>query len=143
MAFCAAAVFAQQGAGGAGQSVPAAASAVSAAADEDKEDAFTVETISGEVSGMTKNSISLIYNHDYDTGTEYEILIPVGPSTALKHKRDFSEIKKGDLISVEYEKPGEGSKRKAVARGVTFIQSGVSGLVSEAVDSTYGSAVQP
>lgn len=135
MVFCAA-VFAQQ-------ETPPASGGAAAQSEEDKEDAFTVETVSGEVAGMTKNSISLIYNRDYDTGTEYEILIPLGSSTVLKHKRDFSEIKKGDLISVEYEKPGEASKRSAIARGVTFIQTGVSGLVSEAVDSVYGSSAQP
>lgn len=96
------------------------------------EDAFTVEIVSGEVSGITPTTISLIYDRDYDTGTEYEILVPYDEKVTLKHKTKLSEIKKGDLISIEYEKPAQGSKKVAKARMITFIQSGVSSLATPA-----------
>ncbi len=102
------------------------------AAQAADEDAFTVDTVSGEVTVIGKDFISIVYDHDYDTGTEYEIMIPLEKSTALKHKKNLSEIKAGDLVSVEYEKPVEGSKRKVKARTINFIQSGISGLTTEA-----------
>lgn len=108
------------------------------AADNVDEDAFTVETVSGEVSGITKHYISIIYDRDYEAGTEEEALIPFDPNTAFKHKKSIDEIKRGDLISVEYEKPTENSKRKPRAKTINFIQSGVDNLVSEIVDNAVG-----
>jgi hypothetical protein len=105
------------------------------AADNADEDAFTVETISGEVSGMAKNSISIIYDRDYDAGTEYEVLIPIAEETAFKHKKSLQDIKVGDLVSVEYEKPAENSKRKAKAKTINFVQSGVRSLATESFSS--------
>ena len=91
---------------------------------------FTIETVSGEVSGITKKSVSIIYDKDYDNGTEYEILIPVDDKTVFRHKNNLSEIKKGDLVSVEYAEPPLGSKTKIMAKTINFVQSGVGGLVS-------------
>lgn len=108
------------------------------AADYVDEDAFTVETVSGEVSGITKNYISVIFDRDYDAGTEEEALIPIGPNTAIKHKKSINEIKKGDLISIEYENPTENSKRKPMAKTINFIQSSVDNLVSETIDNAVG-----
>lgn len=117
-------------------------SAKEKAASETQDDyAFTVETVSGEVSGIDKNYISIVYERDYDSGTEYEMLIPIDSKTAVKHKTKLADIKVGDLVSVEYEKPvpeDEVSedetfkdKRQTKARVVNFIQSGVGNLVSE------------
>ncbi|MEK7850192.1 MAG: hypothetical protein AAB213_05205 [Candidatus Omnitrophota bacterium] len=99
-------------------------------AAKQQEEAFTVESISGEVSGITKNSVSIIYNRDYDAGTEYEMLIPINEKTSVKHIRSLAEIKVGDLVSVEYEKPAENSKRKAMTKTINFIQSGVASLAT-------------
>jgi len=69
------------------------------------------------------------------------MLIPIDSKTAVKHKTKLADIKVGDLVSVEYEKPvpeDEVSedetfkdKRQTKARVVNFIQSGVGNLVSE------------
>lgn len=99
--------------------------------EERDQDKFTVDVVSGEVSGIAKNYISIIYDRDYDLGTDYEIMIPVEPSTVLRHKQNFSDIKVGDLVSVEYEKPLPGSKRKSLAKTVMFIQSGVGSLATD------------
>ncbi len=95
------------------------------------EDTFTVETVSGEVSWVGKDYISLIYNRDYDKGAESEVMVPITDETVLKHVKSLKDIQKGDLVSIEYNKPSEKSKGKASARSVTFIQKGVSGLVSK------------
>lgn len=96
-----------------------------------EDEPFTMMTVSGEVAGITKNTISLIYDRDYDTGTEYEILLPYDEDVAVKHKAKLNEIKKGDFIAIEYEKPLEGSKKVAKAKTVIFIQSAVNTLASE------------
>ena len=115
---------------------------LSEALKQQDEEAFTVEIISGEVSGITKNSVSIIYNRDYDTGMEYEILLPFDETIKLNHKKDLSEIKTGDLISIEYEKPAEGSKKMAKARTINFIQSGVVNIVSKDLSSVDTESAQ-
>ncbi len=102
----------------------------------------TVETVSGEVSAIDKNYISIVYDRDYDSGTEYEILIPFDSKTAVKHKTKIADIKKGDLVSVEYEKPVEAKDGKLKAKSVNFIQSGVGELVSDTVDGLAGGSTQ-
>jgi hypothetical protein len=96
-----------------------------------EDDSFTSATVNGEISGISKKKISMIYDKDYDTGTEYENMVLIDDMTQLRHKKDLSELKIGDLVSIEYEKPGENSKHKALAIAITFIQSGVGNLVSE------------
>ncbi len=115
---------------------PAAQTPAAEQASKDKEkDTFTIATVSGEISGITKRSISVVYNRDYDTGTEYEVLIPVDDGTQFKHKQALSDLKVGDLISVEYENPDKDSKHKARARVVNFVQSGVSTLTTQPKDT--------
>lgn len=98
---------------------------------EPQDESFTTETVSGEISGITKRAISIIYDRDYDTATEYEMLIPLDKDTKLKHKGSMKELKVGDLISIEYEKPGEKSKHKTRAATVNFIQSSITGLATK------------
>ena len=105
-------------------------------------DAFTVEMVSGEVSGIGKNFISIIYNRDYDAGAEYETMLPLDGDVKIKHKQDIKDIKPGDLVSAEYEKPAENSKHKPKTLSIIFIQSGVNAIVSQPADSSYG-ATQP
>jgi hypothetical protein len=104
---------------------------VSQATAPEEDLSFTTETVSGEISGITERSISIIYDRDYDTGTEYEMLIPLDKDTKLRHKGSIKELKVGDLISIEYEKPGEKSKHKTRAATVSFIQSSVTGLATK------------
>jgi hypothetical protein len=109
-----------------------------AAAVQADDDSFTVETVSGEITGINRSSISVLYDHDYDAGVEYEVLIPTDENTVFKHKRNLKELKVGDLISAEYEKPVEGSKHKGRAKVINFIQSGVKNLVTEALPDNSG-----
>jgi hypothetical protein len=90
---------------------------------------YRTETMSGEVSWVGKNYISIVYDRDYDTGTESEIMVPVTEKTVFKHVKGLKELQQGDLVSIEYNKPlGKG---KTNARVVTFIQRSVSDLVSK------------
>lgn len=100
-----------------------------------EDDSFTLATVSGEISGITKKGISVIYDRDYDAGTEYEIMVLVDNKTKFKHKKDLSELKVGDLISVEYEKAGEKSKHKGMATTINFVQSGVTSLATKDTQS--------
>lgn len=95
---------------------------------KEEPEVVTVETVSGEVSGVTKDGISIVYNRNYETGMEYEIVVPIDKRTALKHLKNLDEIAEGDLISIEYQKS---NKNPAYARTITFIQHAATGLVSK------------
>ncbi len=103
------------------------------------EDQSTVEIVSGEVTEIGKDYISVVYNRDFDAGVEYEIMIPLDNDTGLKHKASLSEIKKGDLVSVEYLKS---SKGKLKAKTVNFVQASVDALASKTSDDDSGGVPQ-
>jgi hypothetical protein len=124
--------------GMAGSAMAQEATAPAAATAPVVDDSYTMDTVSGEVSGLTAKSISILYNRDYDTGTEYEILIPVDEKTVFKHKNNLKEIKTGDLVSVEYEKPGAESQHRSRAVTINFIQSGVAALSSPTTEAYSG-----
>jgi hypothetical protein len=102
----------------------------------DAPEVYTTESVSGEVSAIGKRYISVVYNTDYDTGTEYEVMIPITENTVYSHTKGLSDIKRGDLVSIQYKKPAEGSKGTASAETISFIQAAVAGagLVSKGTD---------
>ena len=61
--------------------------------------------MSGTVAGSTKHSISVVFAA---AGTVEEILIPVGPAATFKGVARLDDIKKDDVVKVEYKKPAEG-----------------------------------
>ena len=93
-------------------------------------DEVVMKTVTGEVSAINSRGVAVVYDRNFDTGTEYEIYIPIDKNTVLKHKTSIKDIKAGDLISVNYAQPKKGS---ALAKVIDFIQSSVtSSLVSSA-----------
>lgn len=96
---------------------------------------YAVMTVSGEVSAIDSKGIAIVYDRNYDTGTEYEIYLPVEKSTTFKHKASLKEIKTGDFVSADYYKTKEG---KSILKNLMFIQSGV----NSALASDAGSAAQ-
>jgi len=82
---------------------------------EVKREVFTRE-VSGEVSGITKNFIAVLYGQN--DKESFELALPMDKSTRAS-QRKFSEIKVGDMVSVTYEEVVEtkkGEKSKVIRR---------------------------
>ena len=59
--------------------------------------------IQGEVAGISKDSIAIIYNRNEATGEEYEMSFPVAKEVDIVHKKSINEIAVGDTVNVQYE----------------------------------------
>lgn len=58
----------------------------------------------GEISGISKRYISLIYERNLEKGTEEEILLPLAEqAVTLEHIRDLKQLGVGDTIGVQYD----------------------------------------
>ena len=59
--------------------------------------------VQGEVSSLTRRSISVVYSRDEAKGEESETLLPFDSKTVkLEHKNSLSEISIGDIVLVQY-----------------------------------------
>ncbi|MDD5745729.1 MAG: hypothetical protein PHO30_00550 [Candidatus Omnitrophica bacterium] len=89
-----------------------------------------VKEVQGEISGIGKDYISIIYQKDDTAGVDYEIMLPMTPDMQLEHKTDLDNLKAGDVVRVQYEETTEqddkGPKSSRKAQGITFVKSGVS-----------------
>lgn len=83
--------------------------------------------VSGEVSGIAKDFIAVVYRHDEARGSEEEIALPVAKDVIVEHKKSISEIGVGDLVDVEFaeytEETPEGPRTKRVAQVIRFIRA--------------------
>lgn len=59
--------------------------------------------VSGEISAIGKDYISIIYKRDEKKGTEYEMLVPIDTSTKLERKKSLSELNIGDTVKIQCE----------------------------------------
>ncbi len=87
----------------------------------------TVKEIQGEVSWIRKNSISVVYEHDLQKGSESEILLPMDPATVrIVHKRSLKDISSGDIVRVQYIEElydyGDRQETKLKARSIRFVK---------------------
>jgi hypothetical protein len=85
-----------------------------------------VKEVEGEVSSLTKRSISIVFARDKQAGTESEILLPYGKNVIIEHKKSLSEIQVGDIVSVKYTDEtlnyGDGKEEnKITAKVIRFI----------------------
>ncbi len=86
--------------------------------------------IQGEVAGISKDSIAIIYNRNEATGEEYEMSFPVAKEAGIAHKKSISEIAVGDTVNVQYEEITEKSAEdkekdpeiKRQVKVITFIR---------------------
>lgn len=82
--------------------------------------------VSGEISGISKNYISVVYEKDTENGIEYEMLLPIDKDIQLEYKKSLGEMKIGDRVSIQYEdtttEDSEKQKTfKREAKVVTFV----------------------
>ncbi|MDO8748549.1 MAG: hypothetical protein Q7J72_05480 [Candidatus Omnitrophota bacterium] len=116
-------------------------------ADEDKKSKRVVariaKEIQGEVAGISKDSIAIVYNRNETTGEEYEMSFPVAKEVGIEHKKSIKEIAVGDTVNVQYEEVTEKytedeEKDPEINRKVkviTFLRSAVKVAESAEADS--------
>lgn len=103
-----------------------------------------MKEVAGEVTWIGKKYIAVLYQQDSQNGEEEEILLPFdNKDIRLEHKRNLSEINKGDTVSVHYEEETrqydsnrEEVKRKA--KVVSFIRAAVKKPESSVLQSQEG-----
>jgi hypothetical protein len=71
-----------------------------ASKDKEKEVKVETKTITGEVGGIGRKFISIIYKKEQ--GTDYELAIRVPEDVKLVRKKSFKSIAAGDTVRVEY-----------------------------------------
>lgn len=75
-------------------------------AKESKEEAATSvasKEITGEVSGVSNNSIAVVYKKDLAKGEEYEVLLLVDGTVQLERIKNITQLKIGDTVTVAYD----------------------------------------
>jgi hypothetical protein len=101
----------------------------------------TMKEIEGEISGMTKRSISIVYGRDNAKGIEYEMLLPFAKEgVKVEHKKNLSEFAQGDTVRVSYEEVIEeneqGEKKEGRrAKIISFIRAAEKKSESQALVS--------
>ena len=95
--------------------------------------ARAAKEIQGEVAGISKDSIAIIYNRNEATGEEYEMSFPVAKEVDIVHKKSINEIAVGDTVNVQYEETTEKSAEdkekdleiKRQVKVITFLRPAV------------------
>ncbi len=54
--------------------------------------------VQGEISGIGKDCIAIVYERDLEKGIEYEMLLPIEKDIRLVHKQNLNQIKVGDIV---------------------------------------------
>lgn len=94
-----------------------------------------MKEVTGEVGGISKNFLAILYGQDKDAS--YEMALTIDKDVKLKGKNSLSEIGPGDTVSVSYEEKAETYKENdekgkekdvtkvlsRVVKAVTFIKS--------------------
>ena len=101
----------------------------------------TMKEVRGEISGITKRSISIVYDRDNKKGAEYEMLLPFSQEgIKVEHKKNLSEFSQGDTVLVSYEEVIEENekaekKEDRRAKVVSFISAAPKKTESQALVS--------
>jgi len=116
---------------------------VGTAFTQGKKDAKTYHSatkeVSGEVTGITKDTISVMYYYDNAENKEYEILLPIAKDVKLGHVKSLSELLVGDIVNVQYEEITEednvGKRTNRFAKVISFSRRPQKKPESSALDS--------
>ncbi len=89
---------------------------------------ITNKEVQGEISGIGKDYISVIYKKDEEKGVDYEILLPIEHDISLNHKQNLGELKPGDIVRIQYQETTQqtknGPKSSRKAKIINFVKSG-------------------
>lgn len=65
----------------------------------------TMESVSGEISGLNSSFINLVYERS--GSEEFEMYLPLDQRVKLDHYKRFSDVLVGDRVELQYEKAVE------------------------------------
>lgn len=86
-----------------------------------------LKDISGEVSGVGKDYISVVYYRNPEGTMEKELLLPVEKDAELVRAKKLDQIKIGDIVDIRYEETGEAAgkdtKIKRRAKVISFMKA--------------------
>lgn len=103
--------------------------------------------VSGEVSGISKDFIAIVYRRDEARGSEEEMAFPVAKDVMVEHKKALSEIGVGDMVDVEFEETEEETsdvpRTKRVVKVVRFIRAAPKQAESSVLGSGPESSDEP
>lgn len=89
----------------------------------------TAKLLQGEISGISRNFISIIYYKDAQKGIEYEMAFPLDSDIQLKHKRSLDQLSVGDTVAIDFDETIEetagGTDVKNKARAISFVRPAV------------------
>lgn len=72
----------------------------------------TAKVVEGEISGMGKDYIAIVYKKEAEKGAEYEILLPLDDEVKLVHKKNLKELNIGDRVNIEFDEIKEANDSK-------------------------------
>ncbi|UCC94455.1 MAG: hypothetical protein JSW40_06495 [Candidatus Omnitrophota bacterium] len=85
-----------------------------------------IKELEGQVVGINKRCIAVVYSRDRIKGSESEIMLPVDEETEVVHRRSLENINVGDTVRIQFEEETEerkGKQRmKRKARAVRFVR---------------------
>ena len=99
----------------------------SAAAARNEVTKVETKEVTGEVSGVSKDFIAIVYKKDDASHASYEVALPIQGTPILQHISNVKQIKVGDTITVQYDemiKTDEKGKNAVVGRNaktITFV----------------------
>lgn len=115
--------------------IPGFAAADKLSADSEKKEEVVLNksmgTITGTISAVSSDSISVAYHEDKAKGIEYEMLLPLDKTFNIENKKGLNELKIGDTVKITYEDVASenvNSKEQKIERKakiVSFIRSAV------------------
>lgn len=92
-----------------------------------KAEGRVMKGVSGEVSGISKDFIAIVYHRDPKTSSEEEIALPIAKDVKLEHKKSIDQIGVGDVVDVRFEEIAEetkeGIRTKRVAKVISFVRA--------------------
>ncbi len=88
----------------------------------------STKELTGTISGISIDSISLVYKEDKQKGIEYEILLPLNSDIEIQHKKSLKDFNVGDMASVAFDEvvielPGGEKKVERKIKMISFVRS--------------------
>ena len=83
-----------------------------------------VKQITGEIIFIDGDFISIVYDRQKDTSTEYEMMLYISPDVQLENidNKDLGSLEQNDLVKIEYLDFQKQGKSKRVARKISLIK---------------------
>jgi hypothetical protein len=93
-------------------------------AQEGSQAMILVKDITGEVSFVDENFISVVYKRDQDQGKEYEMTLYIDEGVILENITDnnLQTLSQEDIVRVEYTEIYRDTKTRREAKKISFIR---------------------